>query len=63
LPVGAAAENTSQATENRMVVSAEELLVKLVQPLIMATFTAVVVVPNLQVAQEAKILEYQVQEL
>ena len=46
-----------------MVVSAEELLVKLVQPLIMATFTAVVVVPNLQVAQEAKILEYQVQEL
>jgi hypothetical protein len=41
----------------------EELLVKLVQPLIMATFTAVVVVPNLQVALMAKMVEEQVQEL
>jgi hypothetical protein len=46
-----------QPTEHSPVVSAEELLVKLVQPLLMATFTAVVVVPNLQVAQEDKMVE------
>jgi hypothetical protein len=61
--VVAVVEGPTQATEHSPVVSAEELLVKLVQPLIMATFTAVVVVPNLQVAQEAKMVEQQDQEL
>jgi hypothetical protein len=43
LPVEAAAEDTSQATEHSPVVSAEELLVVLVQPLIMTLHMVITV--------------------
>jgi hypothetical protein len=61
--VEAVEEGSTQATEHSLVVSAEELLVKLVQPVFMALNIAVEVAPNLQVAQEAKMVEQQVQEL
>jgi hypothetical protein len=43
LPVEAAAEDTSQATEHNLVVMAEELLVVLVQPLIMTLHMVITV--------------------
>jgi hypothetical protein len=65
LPAEVAVENTSQVTEHNLVVMVEELLelVEFRVVLVMDIGLMVVVVPNLQVAQEVKMVEQEVQEL